>query len=56
MIKVVNVTRCKCESCGITVNENNKYCSECGKNLQNEVKYEEIPRNNITRKQYEINY
>lgn len=47
MIKVVTLIRCKCEDCGQTVNEADKFCSECGCKLTDKVTYEEMKGTNI---------
>jgi len=47
MIKIITVSRCKCEKCDQTVDCEDKYCSECGNNLKDKISFEEIPKFNV---------
>lgn len=42
MIKIVQIIRCKCDCCGKTVDEHDKFCRVCGYNLKEAVNYEEV--------------
>jgi hypothetical protein len=48
MIKIVRLVRCKCDECETTVDLHDKFCSECGNDLREQVKYEEL-KESLTR-------